>query len=108
MPGKEPSSEKAYRLIIDAIREQYKPGDFLLEKDLAGTFKMSRTPITMALHQLVTEGILAKMRKKGCYIPNLARKDAEAVFSTRKLVFELSSPRSEAKGYLVRNSPSED
>jgi DNA-binding GntR family transcriptional regulator len=83
---KEPSENKAYRLIIDAIRNRYQPGDFLLEKDLVASFDMSRTPVAMALNRLVTEGILNKMRKKGCYIPNLNRDDATAAFFTRKLL----------------------
>lgn len=83
---KEPSEDKAYRLIIHAVRNTYHPGDFLLEKDLVASFNMSRTPVAMALNRLVTEGVLNKMRKKGCYIPNLNRDDATAVFFTRKLL----------------------
>lgn len=84
--GKETSEKKAYRLIINAIKEKFKPGDFLLEKDLVATFKMSRTPIAMALNRLVTEGVLNRMKKKGCYIPNLDRDDAKAAFFTRSLL----------------------
>jgi DNA-binding GntR family transcriptional regulator len=83
---KEPSEDKAYRLIIDAIRDTYQPGDFLLEKNLVASLNMSRTPVAMALNRLVTEGILNKIRKKGCYIPNLNREDATAAFLTRKLL----------------------
>ena len=83
---KETSEDKAYRLIIDAIRDTYQPGDFLLEKNLVASLNMSRTPVAMALNRLVTEGILNKIRKKGCYIPNLNREDATAAFLTRKLL----------------------
>jgi DNA-binding GntR family transcriptional regulator len=84
--SKEASEDRAYRLIIEAIRNTYKPGDFLLEKNLSAAFDMSRTPVAMALNRLVTEGILNKMRKKGCYLPNLDRDDATAAFFTRKLL----------------------
>ena len=40
----------------------------------------------MALNRLVTEGILNKIPKKGCYIPNLNRDDATAAFQARKLI----------------------
>jgi len=84
--GKETSEKRAYRLIINAIKEKLKPGDFILEKDLVVTFKMSRTPIAMALNRLVAEGVLNKMKKKGCHIPNLDRDDAKAAFFTRSLL----------------------
>jgi len=83
---KESAENRAYRLIIDTIRNTYQPGDFLLEKDLVASFNMSRTPVAMALNRLVTEGILNKIPKKGCYIPNLNRDDATAAFFTRKLL----------------------
>jgi len=83
---KEPSEEKAYRLIFEAIRNTYQPGELLLEKNMMASLKMSRTPVAMALNRLVTEGILNKVPKKGCYIPNLNRDDATAAFQARKLL----------------------
>ncbi|MCF6248604.1 MAG: GntR family transcriptional regulator [Desulfobacula sp.] len=83
---KEPSEGKAYRLILEAIRNTYQPGEFLLEKNMVASLKMSRTPVAMALNRLVTEGILNKVPKKGCYIPNLNRDDATAAFQARKLL----------------------
>ncbi|RLC18976.1 MAG: GntR family transcriptional regulator [Deltaproteobacteria bacterium] len=83
---KEPSEDKAYRLILEAIRNTYQPGEFLLEKNIVTSLKMSRTPVAMALNRLVTEGILNKVPKKGCYIPNLNRDDATAAFQARKLL----------------------
>jgi len=93
---KEPSEDKAYRLIFDAIRNTYQPGEFLLEKNMVSALKMSRTPVAMALNRLVTEGILNKVPKKGCYIPNLNRDDATAAFQARKLL-EGSAANSAAK-----------
>ena len=83
---KEQSEDKAYRLIFEAIRNTYQPGEFLLEKNIVASLKMSRTPVAMALNRLVTEGILNKIPKKGCYIPNLNRDDATAAFQARKLI----------------------
>ena len=83
---KEKSEDKAYRLIFEAIRNTYQPGEFLLEKNIVASLKMSRTPVAMALNRLVAEGILNKIPKKGCYIPNLNRDDATAAFQARKLL----------------------
>lgn len=84
MDKKENSEGKAYRLIMKAIKDQYRPGDFLLEKNLAETLGMSRTPITIALNRLVSEGLLQKLPKKGCHIPNLNPDDAKKVFTARR------------------------
>lgn len=49
----------AYELILDAIdRGFYKPGDALVESELATRFGMSRTPIREALQRLETQNLL--------------------------------------------------
>lgn len=83
---KETAEEKAYRLIVDAILYTYKPGDFLLERTLATFLDMSRTPITIALNRLISEGLIVKLPKKGCYIPPLDPTDAKKAFHVRKLM----------------------
>ena len=86
MNNKENAEQKAYRLIIRDIKLKYQPGDFLLERDLAERFGVSRTPVTIALNRLVAEGLLQKLPKKGCFIPNLNGDDARAAFSVRILL----------------------
>jgi DNA-binding GntR family transcriptional regulator len=81
------AEDRAYREIIQLILSgQFKPGDFLLELDLAPRLKMSRTPVSRALGRLVAEGFLNKMPKKGCYIPFPSPEDAEQVFFARMAV----------------------
>lgn len=81
------AEERAYRSIIELILSgQYRPGDFLLELELAPRLEMSRTPVSRALSRLVAEGFLSKMPKKGCYIPLPTPEDAEEVFSARAVV----------------------
>ena len=51
----------AYQLILDAIDVgDYRPGDRLVESDLAERFGMSRTPIREALQRLETQSILRR------------------------------------------------
>lgn len=81
------AEERAYRSIIRLILSgQYKPGDFLLEMDLAPKLGMSRTPVSRALGRLVTEGFLNKLPKKGCFIPLPTPEDAKQIFSAREAV----------------------
>lgn len=86
MTCRENAEQKAYRLIIHDIKTKYQPGDFLLERDLAERFGVSRTPITIALNRLVADGVLQKLPKKGCFIPNLNSEDAHDAFSVRILL----------------------
>ena len=51
----------AYRLILEAIDEGlYKPGDRLVENELAERFGVSRTPIREALQRLETQSLLTR------------------------------------------------
>ncbi len=81
------AEDRAYREIIQLILTgQFKPGDFLLELELAPRLRMSRTPVSRALGRLVAEGFLNKMPKKGCYIPFPSAEDAEQIFFARMAV----------------------
>jgi DNA-binding GntR family transcriptional regulator len=51
----------AYKMIVDAIDAgTYKPGDRLVESELADRFQVSRTPIREALQRLETQSMLAR------------------------------------------------
>lgn len=51
----------AYGLILDAIEAGlFKPGDRLVESELADRFGVSRTPVREALQRLETQGMLAR------------------------------------------------
>lgn len=58
---KTPTQKDAYSMVLEAIdMGVYKPGDRLVESDLADRLGMSRTPIREALQRLETQSLLAR------------------------------------------------
>ena len=61
MPQTPPPPRDAYSLVLDAIdRGDYRPGDRLVESELAERFGVSRTPIREALQRLETQSVVAR------------------------------------------------
>lgn len=61
MPDTKPEQRDAYQLILHAIDiGTYRPGDRLVESELAERFGVSRTPIREALQRLETQSLLAR------------------------------------------------
>ncbi|WP_204115504.1 GntR family transcriptional regulator [Shimia biformata] len=61
MSDSRPQNRDAYSLILEAIDVGvYRPGDRLVESELAERFGVSRTPIREALQRLETQSLLAR------------------------------------------------
>lgn len=74
--------------IVDAIRSkifnhEIKPGQRIVELELAKEFHTSRGPIREALRQLENEGIIVYTRNVGCSVKELSFQDSYEVYLLR-------------------------
>ncbi|MBY5933026.1 GntR family transcriptional regulator [Tateyamaria omphalii] len=61
MPAPRPNNTDAYSMILEAIDiGTYRPGDRLVESELAERFGVSRTPVREALQRLETQSLLSR------------------------------------------------
>ncbi|MEG2185612.1 MAG: GntR family transcriptional regulator [Cloacibacillus sp.] len=89
----------AYNAIITMIiQHHYPPGSSVVEAQIAEHLNMSRTPVRSALKRLVSDGLLESTLNKGCFVPNLSRKDLDNLFHFRYLI-EPDCAKEAAKKY---------
>ncbi|PKM88802.1 MAG: GntR family transcriptional regulator [Firmicutes bacterium HGW-Firmicutes-12] len=97
-----PLGEMVYESLRDAITNQVlKPGERLMEMDLADEMGVSRTPVREAIRRLELEGYVVMIPRKGAYVAGLSIKDINEVFEIRgaleSLAAELAAQRATDK-----------
>jgi DNA-binding GntR family transcriptional regulator len=84
--------DKAYNTIKSAILSlKFKPGDPLVENDLAQQLGISKTPVRDALLELEREGFVTKVLFKGTYVTEITLKDVREVFQLRAVLEGLAA-----------------
>jgi DNA-binding GntR family transcriptional regulator len=84
-------TDQALRQIREAIRSgKLKPGDRLVETQLAEEMHISRFPIREALRYLEKEGLVQTEPFKGTYVARLTEEDMEELYSLRSAIEELA------------------
>ena len=81
------SADRAYealRLMI--YRRQLRPGDHLVERDLAAQLGISRIPLREGLARLESEGLVRSVRNAGRFVEDFAPVDVLEVYSIRLLL----------------------
>ena len=80
-------SEHAYRQLRDAIQSgQLKPGERVMEIELAEWLRMSRTPVRDALRRLEAEGMLAHEPRSGLVVAKLDRQALMELYTMREVL----------------------
>lgn len=79
--------EQAYRRLRDAIRSgDLKPGDRLLEVELAKLLGSSRTPVREALGRLESDGLAVRDPYRGMIIPELDASMIAELYTVREVL----------------------
>jgi len=85
-------SEKIYDMLKDQITsEELRPGQRLLDDQLASTFGVSRTPVREALARLSNEGLVEIVSRSGAYVKKLTREDIEEIYEIRRVLESLAA-----------------
>ena len=72
------------------LRGELKPGERLMEIQLANKLGVSRTPIREAIRKLELEGLVLMIPRKGAEVAQITEKNMQDVLEVRKALEELS------------------
>ena len=95
-PIKLDSYKPLREVVSEAIREAIisgvlKPGERIMEIQLAEELGVSRTPVREALRKLELEGFVVMIPRRGTYVADLSIKDVNEVFEIRKALDSLAA-----------------
>ena len=87
-----PLSDVVFNTLRQAIlRGEFKPGERLMEIQLANKLGVSRTPIREAIRKLELEGLVIMIPRKGAEVAKMTEKDMEDVLQIRDALDELAA-----------------
>ena len=86
-----PLRDVVFNTLREAIlKEELKPGERLMEQQLAAKLGVSRTPIREAIRMLEQEGLAITTPRKGAEVAKMTLKDMEDVLEIRDTLEELA------------------
>lgn len=87
-----PLRDVVFNTLKDGILTgRLKPGERLLENQLADELGVSRTPIREALRMLELENLVDLIPRRGALVKNMSEKDIKNVLEIRKVLEELAA-----------------
>ena len=98
LDGYRPLRDIVFETLKDAIvKQDLKPGERLMEIQLADEMGVSRTPVREAIRRLEQEGLVVMVPRKGAYVSGISMKDIHDVYEVRSalevLAVELAAER---------------
>lgn len=83
-------------IVFENLREaiingQLRPGERLMEVQIAEELGVSRTPVREAIRKLELEGLVVMVPRKGAYVSNVSIKDISDVFQIRRALEGLAA-----------------
>lgn len=85
--GETRQGRDAYHRLIEAIRTRtLKPGDRLIETDLATRLGLSRTPIREAIRQLESDGLVTHIPRAGAVVRKLDYAEISELYEMRTVL----------------------
>jgi len=86
-----PLRDVVFNTLREAIlKGEVKPGERLMELQLASKLGVSRTPIREAIRMLEQEGLAVTIPRKGAQVAKMTEKDMEDVLQIREVLDELA------------------
>lgn len=87
-----PLRDVVFHTLREAIlKGELKPGERLMELQLAAKLGVSRTPIREAIRMLEQEGLAVTIPRKGAEVAKMTEKDMEDVLQVREALDELAA-----------------
>ena len=87
-----PLRDVVFNTLREAIlKGELKPGERLMELQLAAKLGVSRTPIREAIRMLEQEGLAVTIPRKGAEVAKMTEKDMEDVLQIREALDELAA-----------------
>lgn len=87
-----PLRDVVFHTLREAIlKGELKPGERLMELQLASKLGVSRTPIREAIRMLEQEGLAVTVPRKGAEVAKMTEKDMEDVLEIREVLDELAA-----------------
>lgn len=84
------------------INDQLKPGQRIVEREIAEAMETSRGPVRDALLLLEKEGLVIRYPHRGTFVTELSLEDAEEIYTLRQAIESL------AVEYVLRRATPED
>ena len=79
--------QQAYEYIkTNILNMKLKPGQYIMDTQIAGELNISRTPVREAFHRIENEGLLVYEQRKGWKVYTLTLKDVHEIFDLKEMI----------------------